>query len=248
VGLIEHRRREAGPVPEPEPDQYDEFAGAYEAHAAVAPYNALYDRPATLRLLGAVDGRRVLDAACGPGFYLAELVERGAEVLGCDASPRMVELARSRVGDRADLRVHSLDEPFGWISDASVDLVLCALAYHYLNDRPGFLQEARRILRPGGAVVISTHHPTSDWYRLGGSYFDVAPVTETWSRGWVITAWRAPLTQLTEEFAEAGFLIERLVEPAPDPAMASSHPETHQKLSNEPAFILFRLVAGPASP
>jgi len=190
-------------VGSPDPEQYDAFADAYETHAADAPYNALYDRPATLALLGPVDGRRVLDAACGPGFYLEELVAGGA------------------------------------------DVVVCALAYHYLNDRPGFLAEARRILAPTGALVISTHHPTDDWCRLGGSYFEVDTVTETWSRGWDVTAWRLPLTRLTEEFAAAGFLIERLVEPLPQPEMARTHPGPFEKLSRQPAFILFRLRPTP---
>ena len=91
------------------------------------------------------------------------------------------------------------------------------------------------------SLVISTHHPTNDWHRLGGSYFTEEPVTETWSKGWEITAWRTPLTTLSDEFAEAGFVIERLVEPLPDPAMATSHPETFEVLSSLPAFVLFRL-------
>lgn len=236
-------------VPAPDPTQYDAFADEYEEHAAAAPYNALYDRPATLGLLGDVAGLRVLDAACGPGFYLEELLARGAEVVGCDASPRMVELASTRVGRRAggavDLRVHSLEDPFDWLDDGSVDLALCALAYHYVNDRAGFLREMHRVLRPEGALVISTHHPTADWCRLGGSYFEVGTVTETWSRGWEVTTWRMPLTRLTEEFATAGFLIERLVEPAPEPGMAATHAETFEKLSTEPAFILFTLRKDP---
>ena len=99
-----------------------------------------------------------------------------------------------------------------------------------------------RVLRTGGVLVISTHHPAADWQRLGGSYFVVEPVTETWSRGWEITAWRIPLTQLVGEFADGGFLIERLVEPSPDPRMAETHPGSFRKLSTEPAFIFFRLV------
>ncbi len=122
----------------PDPAQYGSFAGEYEAHAAVAPYNALYDRPATLLLIGTVDGRRVLDAACGPGFYVEELLMRGADVVGCDAAETMIELARARVGDRADLRVHSLDDPLTWIDSASIDVVMCTLAYHYVSNRDGF--------------------------------------------------------------------------------------------------------------
>jgi SAM-dependent methyltransferase len=229
----------------PDPVQYDTFADEYEAHAAVAPYNALYDRPATLRLLGDVRDRRVLDAACGPGFYLERLRDRGAELVGCDASPRMIELSRRRLGDTVDLRVHSLDDAFDWVPDGTVDVVLCALAYHHLNDRPGFLGEAFRMLRSGGSLVISTSHPTADWYRLGGSYFEVGTVTETWSRGWEVTTWRLPLGQLTEEFADAGFVIERLVEPSPEPEMGRSHPDTFERLSTEPGFILFRLRKDP---
>lgn len=225
----------------PDPAQYDVFAGEYEAHAAVAPYNALYDRPATLRLIGDVEGRRVLDAACGPGFYIDEMLSAGAGVVGCDAAATMIDLARQRVGDRAELRVHSLDDPFAWIEDESIDIVVCALAYHYVSNRNGFLGEVHRMLRPDGALVISTHHPTDDWQRLGGSYFDVGAVTETWSKGWEVTAWRMPLTQMTEEFAQAGFVIERLVEPTPEPAMSDSHPDTYAKLSRQPGFVLFRL-------
>lgn len=232
-------------VSSPDPTQYDSFAAEFEDHAAEAAYNTLYDRPATLRLAGPVDGLRVLDAGCGPGLYAEELVARGARVTGCDASPQMIALARRRVGDRADLRVQSLDDPMPWLDDGTIDLALCALAYHYVNERPTFLREMRRVLAPDGALVVSTHHPTSDWVRLGGSYFDVRPITETWRRGWTITAWRMPLTRLAGEFADAGFVIERLVEPAPDPKMAETHPDTFEKLSTEPCFIAFRLRKHP---
>jgi SAM-dependent methyltransferase len=138
-----------------------------------------------------------------------------------------------------------MEDPLDWLADDSIDLVVSALAHHYVTDRLGFLQEVRRVLRPGGAAVISTHHPASDWVRLGGSYFEARPVTEVWSKGWEITAWQLPLSQLTEEFAAAGFLIERLVEPLPQPEMAASFPDQFAKLSVEPGFILFRLLPRP---
>lgn len=231
----------------PEPSQYDAFAAEYGAFAVDAPYNALYDRPATLALLGDVAGRTVLDAACGPGLYAEELLARGAEVVGFDGSAAMVAVARARLGERAELRVHPLAEPLGWLADDAVDLVLCALAYHYVGDRPAFLAEVTRVLRPGGALVISTTHPTDDWLRLGGSYFATDTVTETWSPGWEVARRRAPLGVLTEEFAAAGFLIERLVEPPPAPEMESSHPDVHERLTTQPGFVLFRLRPGGPS-
>ncbi len=58
---------------------YERRPGDFERHAAVSAYNALYDRPAMLSLIGDVDGRLILDAGCGPGLYAEELLARGAE-------------------------------------------------------------------------------------------------------------------------------------------------------------------------
>src|ERR1700728_2916200 len=82
-------------------DAYDQMGVSFQQHAADSPYNAHYDRPAVLAALGLVRGRQVLDAACGPGLYLRELLERGAEVTAFDASPVMVSLARQRTAGRA---------------------------------------------------------------------------------------------------------------------------------------------------
>ncbi len=62
--------------------QYDVFADEFLDHAHDGFYNAHYDRPACLELLGEVAGRSVLDVACGPGLYAEELVARGARVSG----------------------------------------------------------------------------------------------------------------------------------------------------------------------
>ena len=157
--------------------QYDVFADEFARHAERGFFNGHYDRPACLSLLGDVAGKRVLDAACGPGLYAAELIRRGAEVVGFDQSPRMVEIARERAS-QGDFRVHDLTDPLGWLPDNSVNLVLFALAIEYVDDRVAALRELRRVLRPGGALVFSRLHPTGDWLRHGGSYFDVRMIHE----------------------------------------------------------------------
>jgi len=75
---------------------YDATAGSYEQHAADSPYNAHYDRPAVLELMGDVAGMRVLDAWCSPGLYSEEIFERGADVVAVDRSATMVEPAQKR--------------------------------------------------------------------------------------------------------------------------------------------------------
>ena len=225
--------------------QYEIFADEFLEHAKDGFFNAHYDRPACLSLLGDVAGRRVLDAACGPGLYAAELIRRGADVTGFDQSPRMVEICRERAG-QGEFRVHDLTDPISWLPDGSVDLVLCALAIEYVNDRVAALREFRRVLRPGGALVLSRQHPTGDWLRHGGSYFDVRLIHETWSKGWQVHYWLAPLETTTEEIFQAGFLIERLLEPRPAPEAAALDPEDYERLAREPAgFIAFRLVPRP---
>jgi SAM-dependent methyltransferase len=221
--------------------QYDAFADEFLDHAKDGFFNAYYDRPACLALLGDVAGRRVLDAACGPGLYAAELIRRGAQVVGFDQSPRMVEISRARAG-QGEFRVHDLADPIAWLPDGSVDLALCALAIEYVDDRVSALSELRRVLRPGGALVLSRQHPTGDWLRHGGSYFDVRTVEETWSKGWTVRYWLAPLEKTCEEIFAAGFVIERLLEPRPVPEAAALDPEEYERLAREPrGFMAFRL-------
>jgi SAM-dependent methyltransferase len=224
---------------------FEEFAEEFERHAAVGSYNAHYDRPAVLDLLGDVRGKRVLDAGCGPGLYADELLARGAEIIGFDQSPEMVRLARRRLGSRADLRVHDLADPLDWIDDESFDVAVLALVIHHVDDRVSALRELHRALRAGGHLVVSTHHPTTDWLRLGGSYFLQESVEEIWNDAWQVRFWRQPLATTCDEFFDAGFLIERIVEPTPSPTMADVDPDDYQKLSREPGFIAFRLLKPP---
>jgi ubiquinone/menaquinone biosynthesis C-methylase UbiE len=225
--------------------QYEAFADEFVEHAQDGIYNAHLDRPACLELLGDVQGKTVLDVACGPGLYAEELHRRGARLVGCDQSPRMVDLARSRVPE-GDFRVHDLAEPLTWLAGESVDLVLFALALEYLDDRVGALRELRRVLRPGGALVLSRLHPTGDWLRHGGNYFEPRVIEETWSRGWQVRYWLAPLQTTCQELLDAGFLIERLVEPRPQPAAEALDPEAYERLMREPrGFLALRAVPRP---
>ena len=103
---------------------YDEFAAAYTVENESNLFNAYYERPAMLRLAGDVAGRRILDAGCGSGPLAAELRERGAAVSGFDASAAMVDLARQRLGEDADLRVADLAAPLPYADGEFDDVVV----------------------------------------------------------------------------------------------------------------------------
>ena len=225
-------------------DAYDQMGVSFQQHAADSPYNAHYDRPAVLAALGLVRGRQVLDAACGPGLYLRELLERGAEVTAFDASPVMVSLARARTAGRVPVDQAALGEPLPY-PDGAFDLVVCALAIHYASDRTAAFAEFCRVLRPGGAAVVSTQHPVMDWLRKGGSYFQAALETDIWhtpSGDQPVHFWREPLSALCAAATDAGFLIEKLIEPVPAETMRERYPGDYEKLSKEPGFLILRLL------
>lgn len=233
-------------VPAPLNKWYDDpaMAAAFEECAIDGAYNAHYDRPAVLELVGDVAGKRVLDACCGPGLYAAELRDRGGEVSGFDVSLAMLDLARRRLGPGVPLHRAVLGEhlPF---DDDHFDVAVCALAIHYADDRRAAFSELFRVLRGGGSLVLSTQHPTVDWLRKGGSYFDVLVEVDTFrldGRGeWEVRFWREPLSSLTDAATSVGFFIERIVEPLPSATIRERWPDRYEKLAHRPDFLLMRL-------
>jgi SAM-dependent methyltransferase len=230
--------------------QYDAVGADYAAHNAVSSWNAYYERPATIALLGQVSGRRVLEAGCGGGELTAWLTEHGATVTAFDSSPVMAGLARERVAGQAEVLVADLAQPLTFAATGSYDLVVASLVLHYIRDWAPVLAEFRRVLTPAGAVVFTTHHPSGDWQlHAPDDYFAVKQVTETWHAGdteFEVTFWRRPLRSITEAIAAAGFVIERLSEPEPAPGLAERDPRADRIIRTEPCFLFFRLRPGPA--
>lgn len=236
---------------------YDGIAEAYAADNEVNLLNGHYERPAMLELAGAVEGRRILDAGCGAGPLSAALRDRGALVSGFDRSAAMIGLARARLGEDADLRVHDLAEPLPY-DDAAFDDVVASLVLHYLRDWSGPLTELRRVLRPGGRLIASVNHPmlytalNPDAY-----YFDIASFSyeaEHAGTTVVYTNWHRPLHVMSAAFTAAGFRIAALSEPAIAPGTPPNllppglkHPGTGEPVDRFISFLFVVLEAGALS-
>ncbi|MDQ1295353.1 MAG: Methyltransferase family protein [Actinomycetota bacterium] len=219
---------------------YDEFAEAYSTFNEVSLLNGYYERPAMLNLAGDVDGRRILDAGCGSGPLSAALRDRGALVSGFDLSTAMIELARARLGEDADLIVHDLAEPLPY-HDAAFDDVVSSLVLHYLQDWTAPLAELRRVLKPGGRLILSVNHPFL--YKMmnrAADYFEVAEFSydyEHASRTVVYTNWHRPLQAMWDAFMAAGFRIAVISEP---PVAADTPKELlPTELRNPSRFVSF---------
>ena len=229
---------------------YDQLAAAFAARVDTRAYNAHYERPATLSLLPPVAGQRVLDAGCGPGAYCDWLAAHGASVVGIDSSPKMVALARRRLGGRAEIRRADLGQPLSDLVSGTFDGVLSALVLDYVRDWAPVLGEFRRLLRPGGWLVFSVDHPFDQFYDHpnGGDYF----ATETVERRWnwpelkgpvILPQYRRPLGAILSALLEGGFDLERLLEPQPQPEFRLLEPREYERLMRRPGFICLRAKA-----
>lgn len=222
---------------------FDRLAKIYSSER-VSPWNDLYERPNSITLLGDVKGKHLLDAGCGGGKHTADLLQKGATLEGFDLSDKMLDFARAILGDMVELKVASLDAPFPYAS-AHFDGALCALAMHYVKDWALPLSEFHRVLKPGGRLVISTHHPFMDHQLAGGEdYFAHKLIEDRWEKkGEILHVryWRRPLAQMIDEIIGAGFSIEKIEEPMPLPETKEHFPDAYEKLTTQPRFIFFKL-------
>jgi SAM-dependent methyltransferase len=225
-------------------ETYDAMAADYVAEVEKSPYIALYEQPGLRGLLPPVAGRRVLDAGCGAGRNCVWLVEQDADVVGLDASPGMLRRARARV-PAAAFSLADLVGPLDF-EDGSFDIAIASLVMHYLHDWVPTLRELRRVLRPDGAFVFSTHHPAAALkLSRSGDYFATELVVDRWSlaeRQYDVEFWRRPLSETFRAVAEGGFRIDELTEPQPLPECRNRFPEAWEILTRQPQFLFLRLV------
>ncbi|MEV6903232.1 class I SAM-dependent methyltransferase [Amycolatopsis sp. NPDC051372] len=228
-----------GRMPADVTNDYDSFAEAYTAETETSLINAYYARPAILDLAGDVTGRRILDAGCGAGPVFAALRDRGAEVTGFDASVKMIELARHRLGADADLRIGDLSKPLPY-PDAEFDDVIVSLVLHYLEDWSAPLAELRRVLKPGGRLILAVNHPiVFKLLNLESNYFATARWSEEYDfadQKATLTYWHRPLHAMTDAFTAAGFRTAVISEPYPAPGARERFPE---EFGDKHAFLCF---------
>ncbi|WP_157960862.1 class I SAM-dependent methyltransferase [Nubsella zeaxanthinifaciens] len=225
---------------------YEQMAVKYDELIDHKPHNAYYDRPNTLQLLPEVNGKTVLDAACGPGKYAEILLAKGANVIGFDISPKMVELAKKRNQGKGEFFVHDVAEQLTRIADASCDVVLCALALHYVEDWTSTMKEFHRVLRTDGALVISIEHPFYEYeFFKSKKYFEVEPVSCTW-KGFgsaiEVNSFRRSLSECITPLTSNGFFIDQLVEPKPTEEFKKLDPKHYKELQAFPAFMCIRAI------
>lgn len=109
----------------------------------------------TLNRLEIEPGERILDLGCGTGVLIQRLLQIAPkiEVFGIDASAEMLKIAKQKLPESVDFKLGSADNlPF---PSNSFDVVVSTSVFHYFRDPSRALQEAKRVLKPNGRLVIT---------------------------------------------------------------------------------------------
>lgn len=197
-------------------------------------------------------GRRTLEIGCGEGRVARDLARRGHAVTAVDASPTLLRYAREADPAGRYLVADAAALPF---PDEAFDLVVAYNALMDIADMPGAVREAARVLEPGGHFCICVTHPLNDAggfdgaeqdapFTIRGSYLGRRPYEETFDRNGLrmtFRGWSYALEEYTGALEAAGFLIERLSEPAAPPEVAAAR-ERYRRWQRVPMFLHVRAV------
>ena len=137
-------------------DPYRKFAAHYDRF--VGPFtNAL--RHIGMKMYRPTPGMKVLDVGCGTGNNLMLYRQTGCSVYGIDLSPSMLEIARTKLAEGAELQLGDASKmPY---QDNFFDLVITMFALHEMSSeiRPLVMTEMIRVTKQEGKVLIIDFHP-----------------------------------------------------------------------------------------
>lgn len=137
---------------------WEPVAGWYdEMLAGNDTYQAKVILPNLLRLVPP-KGKRIIDIACGQGFFSLAFAENGANVLGIDISKELIELARKHAPANLRFEVSSADKIVS-AEDNNFDAALIVLALQNIKEMNGTLSEASRVLKNDGTLALVLNHP-----------------------------------------------------------------------------------------
>jgi ubiquinone/menaquinone biosynthesis C-methylase UbiE len=224
--------------------KYDSFADKYAAEVDQRPFHIYYERPGTWSLLPKqLKGLNVLDIGCGSGWYAEHLIKSGCQVTAMDLNAHMVEVTQKRLQKSGKVIQADLQKPLDFFPSESFDMVIAPLVIHYLNDLKAPMKEIARVTKSKGLFIFSVSQPQSEFYLHNlSNYFEKQIITDHWP--WVnadVQHFHYTLEDYVESLYEAGFLVERMLEPLPQEGLKEeSH--LYQLITTKPWFLFVRAL------
>lgn len=215
---------------------------------SVVIYGAELPTEAELKLLGTVEGSRILDLGCGTGRNAVALAQQGAKVLAVDPSADLLALARDRC-EAADVRVelHQAElAELAFLRSDSVDAAVSVMALASTDDLARVFRQVHRVLKPEAPLVCSVPHPAfamldpagADPLRVVRAYDDATP--RTWELdGRDVVDHPRTFADLFTTFQRANFRIDQVIEPTAS-GQTGRNPNYADVMRTVPATLLLR--------
>ncbi len=146
--------------------------------------------------------QRILDVGCGTGLMNARLAASGRRVLGVDISPAMLERARQERGPLNEYVQGDAERLPA--ANQSFDAVVNVLSFHHYPNPARAAAEFRRVLKPGGRLVLVSLDRDSLYIRLTQN-------TNGWTKRLVGTSWQKTKGEIVSLLREAGFMRTEVV-------------------------------------
>lgn len=216
------------PVPTDNAAAWDAFASAYQAGARlptdVVHYGPDIGTEADYKLLGNVEGKRVLELGCGAAQSSIAFAKQGATAIGVDFSKEQLAHAR-RLAEEEGVRVelhHGDLADLAFLRAESIDLVYSAYAFGFVDDLTRVFRQTHRVLKPNAPFVFSLPHPaynmiddeSSEPLLVRRSYFDRSPLEYEWG-GSHFTDYHHPVGDLYMGLTRHSFKVDLILEPEP---------------------------------
>jgi SAM-dependent methyltransferase len=184
----------------------------------------------------------VLDAGCAAGWYTESLLNRGANVTAIDISQSMVEAAKRRVGNKATIVCHDLEETLPFHNEF-FDLIVSSLTLHYVKNWNHVFKEFKRVLKPGGSLLFSVHHPFSDYNLFNREdYFTKELMKDVWVKSGKeieVVFYCRSLQEMIKDTV-SHFTLSSLVEPQPIKELEEINEKAFNTLMKEPRFLIIK--------
>jgi len=130
--------------------------------------------------------------------------------------------------------------------DDSFDMIISSLTLHYIKDWTYTFQEFNRILKKGGTLLFSIHHPFMDYSRHHcEDYFKIHSLTETWNKPSItidVSFYRRPLQSILNETTQ-WFTLDKLIEPQPQEKMKEMKEKAYHYLMTSPHFLIVKATS-----
>lgn len=154
---------------------YDGIATRYQINRHKAT-NDVIEFPVVLRMAGHIKGKNVLDIGCGLGKHAKAFLDKGAIVVGIDASREMIKIAKQTCGNKAlFIKKNFEDAKF---KPKSFDLLNASFSLHYSNRLNYIFKKFNTWLKPGGKMLFTIYHPMQ--YYLKTKDFDYSKSKKLW--------------------------------------------------------------------